>query len=154
MLAKLVALPAVIVALSGCGQSRSEHTPDLTKLPLVRGARVLVQVRQCDPGANAFCAWELVVAGPGYRSSAALVKAEHFHLKSLGWTSANADTGQQQAADSPGHRLRLTYATPDGDLRGIDLGWVKRSRTITLALSRAIFEHRSAISMLYEAGAS
>ena len=46
----------------------------------------------------------------------------------LGWTGANADTGQQRAADSPGHKLRLTYAPAAGDLQGIDLGWIKRSR--------------------------
>ncbi len=154
MLARLVAVPAVIVALAGCGQGNGQHTPNLAQLPLARGARVQVAVRRCDPGANAFCAWELLVSGSGYRSSIALLHAEHRQLKSLGWTSADADTGQQQAADSPGHRLRLTYATPDGDLRGIDLGWIKRSRTLTLALSRAMFAHTVAISVLYEEGAS
>jgi hypothetical protein len=74
-------------------------------------------------------------------------------LKS-GWTGADADSGEQRAADSPGHKLRVTYATAYGDLKGIDLGWIKRSRKLTLALSRAIFDHAAAMSMLLEVGAS
>lgn len=152
--ASVIAVFVLVVALGGCGQGSVRRTPDLSQLPLVTGAQVLAEVRQCDAGANAFCGWELVVAARGYRSSDALAKAEHLHLKALGWTGANADTGQQRAADSPGHKLRVTYAPANGDLQGIDLGWIKRSRRITLALSRAMFEHTSALSVLYEEGAS
>jgi hypothetical protein len=150
----LLALPALIVTLAGCGQSGASHTPDLARLPLVRGARIVSQVRRCDPGANAFCGWELVVVNPRYRSSDALLRGEHRRLLKLGWTGANADTGEEHAADSPGRKLRLTYATAYGDLKGIDLGWIRRSRTVTLSLSRAMFEHASALSMLLEQGAS
>jgi hypothetical protein len=150
----VAAIGAGAVALGGCGQGNVQHTPSLAKLPLVPGARVVAQVRSCDPGANAFCAWELVVAASSYRSPEALAKAEHRYLESLGWTSANADTGQQRAQDSPGHKLRITYATPRGDLQGVELGFIKRARPIQLALSRAMFQRTSAISMLYEIGAS
>ncbi len=151
-----MALAAVLTAavLTGCGHSSTQHTPNLSQLPLVGGTRVVTSVRTCDPGKNAFCAWELVVSGERYRSSEALLKALHHYLRVRGWTSANADTGQQRAQDSPGHRLRVTYATADGDLRGIDLGWIKRSRPVQLALSRSIFEHVPTLSILYEEGAS
>ncbi len=88
------------------------------------------------------------------RSADALVKDEHALLLKNGWTGANAETGEQHAADSPGHKLRVTYATAFGDLKGIDLGWIKRSRTLTLALSHALFAHTAAMSMLLEMGAS
>ena len=48
----------------------------------------------------------------------------------------------------------MTYATAYGDLKGIDLGWIKRSRTITLALSRALFDRASAMSVMLEVGSS
>jgi hypothetical protein len=161
-LARRAVVPTVIVALAAavalavaaCGGHNAQHTPNLAQLPLVDGTRVVTSVRTCDPGKNAYCAWELVVSGARYRSSEALLKALHHYLRVRGWTSANADTGQQRAQDSPGHRLRVTYATADGDLRGIDLGWIKRSRPVQLALSRSIFEHVPTLSILYEAGAS
>ena len=105
-------------------------------------------------GANAFCAWELLVVGPRYRSSDQLVKDEHALLLKSGWSGGDADTGDQHAADSPGHKLRVTYATPSGDLRDIVLGSIKRSRQLTLALSHVMFVRSAAMSMLLEVGAS
>ena len=150
----VLALPALIATLAGCGQSSAQHSPDLARLPLVRGARILAEARRCDRGANVFCAWELVVVATGYRTSDALLRSEHRRLLKLGWTGANADTGEEKAADSPGHKLRVTYATAYGDLKGIDLGWIKRSRQTTLTLSKAMFQHSPALSMLLEEGAS
>ena len=150
----VLALPALIATLAGCGQSSAQHVPDLARLPLVRGARVLTEARRCDRGTNVFCAWELVVVAPGYRTSDALLRSEHRRLLKLGWTGANADTGEEKAADSPGHKLRVTYATAYGDLKGIDLGWIKRSQKTTLTLSKAMFQHSSALSMLLEEGPS
>jgi hypothetical protein len=149
-----VAAALVALVLAGCGQSAAQRTPDLGRLPLVKGAQISLEVKRCDKGANAFCAWELVVIAPRYRSADRLLKDEHHLLNHSGWTNGNADTGQQQAADSPGHKLRVTFATAAGDLQGIDLGWIKRSRKITLALSHAMFEHAAAMSMLLEIGAS
>jgi hypothetical protein len=142
------------MALAGCGQSDGQHTPDLAQLPLVQGTRVLLRVRTCDPGANAFCAWELVVAGDHFRSSEALMNAEHHHLRLLGWTSANADTGNQDAQDSPGHKLRVTYATPLSDLQNVEVWGVKRAPQIQHALSTVMFARTPALSILYELGAS
>jgi hypothetical protein len=148
----LALLPALAVVLVGCGQSGGGGTPDATRLPLAKGARVVASVRQCDAGSNAFCDVQLVVVGRRYPSSEALLGAEHQRLLSLGWTGANADTGEQHAADSPGHKLRVTYATAFGDLLGLDLGWIHRSGTVVLALSRAMFDRSATMSILLEKG--
>ena len=140
------------VALSGCGAT-GPRTPDLSRLPLVPGARIALQVRVCDTGANSYCGWEVVVVAPGYRDSDLLLTLERRHLKKLGWSAATGDIGSEHAADSPGHRLRLSYATPTQDLQGVDLGFIRRSRPVTLALSRAFFEHVPTLSMLLEVGA-
>jgi hypothetical protein len=151
----LAALSGLVAGLLvGCGQGSSQHTPPLARLPLVKGSRISVQVLRCDAGANAFCAWELVVAGPRYRSSEALLRSEHGLLIRRGWSGAGADVVDEHAADSPGHKLRVTYATDYGDLKAIDLDWTKRARKITVALSRAIFDHVPTMSMLLEQGAS
>lgn len=142
---------ATLGALAGCGQS-SGGTPDIAKLPLPPGAMVALKVQRCDKGANAFCALELVVTSTRAPNSDSLVKAEQLVLRANGWTGANADTGEQKADDSPGHKLRVTYATAFGDLLGIDNGWIKRSRKVTLALSAALFRRTPTMSMLLEAG--
>jgi hypothetical protein len=147
------ALLAPLALLAGCGQS-GVKVPDSTRLPLVSGARVVQQVRQCDRGANAFCSLELVVVDPRYRNSLDLLTGEHQHLMSLGWTGANAEIGEERAADSPGHKLRVTFSTAGGDLKGIDLGWIHRSRKTALALSHALFAHSSALSVMLEYGPS
>jgi hypothetical protein len=118
----------------------------------VSGASVVARVNECDRGASAFCAIELVVAGPRFRSSIDLVKGERNRLKRSGWTGVAPDDGQQRAAESPGLKLRITYATAQADLEGIDLGWIKRPRTITLGLARTMFDRSPAMSILLEAG--
>jgi hypothetical protein len=147
-----LALAALIVTLAGCGAGGGRRTPELAHLPLVGGARIVAQAQRCDAGANAFCSVELVVVDSRYRSSEALLNGEHDRLRSVGWTGANGYTGDEHAADSPGHKLRVTYATADGDLKGVDLGWIQRTRTITLALSRALFNREPALSVLLEIG--
>ena len=146
---------AIVLAVSGCGGGSSKsHQPTLTQLPLVDGANVVAQVRQCDKGANAYCAIEMVITDPRYKTSTDLVDQEHKKLRSHGWTGGTGDTANQKAADSPGHKLRVTYATASGDLRGVDLGSIQRSRKITLALSRALFDQSPAMSVMLEVGAS
>jgi hypothetical protein len=140
--------------LGGCGQSAPGRPPDIAQLPLVPGASVAVHMRQCDKGANAFCAVEAVVVAPRYKDSLSLVQDEKRHLLALGWAADSGDTGEQKAAESPGHKLRLTYATALGDLKGIDLEWIKRPRPIGVALARAMFDGRPAMSVLLEPGAS
>lgn len=149
-----VALAALVLAIAGCGESASPHAPDLAQLPLVSGSQISLKVPRCDKGANAFCGWEVVVTAPRYQSSDRLLKDEHRLLMHDGWTAGDADADEQHAADSPGHKLRVTYATAYADLKGIDLGRIKRSRKTALTLSRAMFQHTAAMSMLLEVGAS
>jgi hypothetical protein len=144
---------ALGLLVAGCGSS-GPRVPAVAKLPLISGASVIVRAQQCDRGADPYCSVELVIADPQFRSSAELMKAERRRLTGLGWTLANGDTGSEHAADSPGHRLRVTYATPESDLQGIVLGWIKRPRSITLALSHQLFIRSSALSMMLELGPS
>jgi hypothetical protein len=149
----LALLPiAVVVSVVACGQQSTTQSPALSQLPLVDGARIVTNVRECDKGANAFCAIELVVVGPRYKSSVDLVKAQRARLKGSGWTGVAPDDGQQRAAESPGQKLRITYATAAADLLGIDLEWIKRPHPITLALANAMFARSPAMSILLEAG--
>jgi hypothetical protein len=148
-------LPWLIVPLAlfgGCGQGGGGKAPELSGLPLVSGARVVQQVRKCDRGANAFCALEIVIVASRYRDSLDLLAGEQGHLRSLGWTGASPEIGEERAADSPGHKLRVTYATAYGDLKGIDLGWIHRSRKTAVALSHALFDHAPTLSMMLEQG--
>jgi hypothetical protein len=145
---------AIAALLTACGAGNQTRAPDLHKLPLVDGARVVSQTRVCDRGANPFCGIELVVVAPRYRSSTDIVSGEHTQLRRHGWTGVNADIGQERAADSPSHALRVTYAAATGELNGIELGWIKRSQTTALALSRTLFDRAPAMFVLLEVGSS
>lgn len=145
---------ALALAAAGCGQSATSRRPNLVGVPLTGGTRVVAHVRRCDSGANSYCAVQLVIVGTRYRSSTGLLASERHHLHSLGWTSANADTGAEHAADSPGHKLRLTYATAALDLQAYDLGWIERSHMIAKAMSRTMFARVPALSLMLETGSS
>ncbi len=147
------ALLVLGAALAGCGSS-ANHTPALGTLPLVPGTKIVAQARQCDTGSNPYCAVQIVLIGRSYKNSQALLGVERERLVSLGWTREGADTGNEHSADSPGHKLRVTYATALADLTGIDLGWIKRPRPITLALSRSVFQRTPALSMMLELSTS
>jgi hypothetical protein len=148
------ALALSVIALSACGSSGSSRSLTLDKLPLIRGARVVVQARQCDSGANAYCAVEAVIVDQRAGSSGAFVSSEHQFLRKLGWTSGAGDNGNERSAESPGSKVRVTYATAAGDLTGIDLGWIKRPRAITLSLSRLMFARTPAMSVMLEVGSA
>jgi hypothetical protein len=150
----VVAAIVAAAALAGCGAGGGGRAPTLSSLPLVSGARILTEVRRCDPGANAFCALELVVVGTRYKTSTEMVLSEHHKLHQLGWTGTGPDTGAEHADESPGHKLRLTYSTAYGDLQGIDLGTIQRPWPITFSLSRTLFDQAPAMSMLLELGNS
>lgn len=136
--------------LSGCGTS--SRTPSLHGLPLASGASIQVDQKVCNGGSAAYCALEMVVRGPSYPNSRALAMAEKALLAKSGWSKVNAPIGLEMAADSPGHRLRVTYAGAGAELQAIDLGWITRSRRISLALSRAIFGRHAAMAVLLETG--
>jgi hypothetical protein len=142
---------AVAAAVAACG-SQSARTPSTSRLPLVTGSSVIVNVRECNHGANPYCAQEMVVEGGQYRSPKDLLFAERNYLRSQGWTSATPNTGVELAAESPGHKLRVTYATALQDLKGIDLSWIARPWSVTSALDRAVFDRVPTMSMLLEVG--
>ena len=151
---RLAALLVPVVALAGCGHSASHTTLSLQQLPLVPGAKVATKIRQCDRGSNAFCALELVIVAPNYRNSNALEMAEHKWVRAAGWKGVGGDTVYENAAESPGHKLRVTYATAIDDLRAVDLGFINRPPTIAVALSHTMFGLVSAMSVLLESGDS
>jgi hypothetical protein len=141
--------------LAGCGAaSKPQRTPAASSLPLVPGSQIVQQVRRCDHGSNAFCSIDLVVRNRNYRSSDFLARDESRVLRQHGWSQADGDTGLQSAANSPGHKLRLTYATASGDLREIVLHVITRPWPITYALSTAMFDRAATMSMRLEVGAS
>jgi hypothetical protein len=137
--------------LAGCG-SGGARTPSLSGLPLVAGAQVVAQEKACDPGAAAYCALQLVVVDPQYHTSTDLVAGEHRLLLAHKWSGATGDTAAQKAADSPGHKLRVTYATAADDLTGSEFKFIQRTHSIDVALSHTMFARQSAMSVMLEIG--
>jgi hypothetical protein len=148
----VVAVALAAGALAGCGGNGGDRTPDLGKLPLSPGSRIVARVRQCDAGANAYCAVELVVVDPAWHDSGSLVFAEKRILAHHGWTADRGAIGDEHAAESPGDKLRVTYASAYGDLKDIELGWIKRSHAISVALSHTLFDRSAAMSVMLEIG--
>jgi hypothetical protein len=136
--------------LVGCGGG--SHTPHLSSLPLVPGARVVTNVRRCDRGANPYCTLELVVVDSSYASSRSFVLAERDLLKGHGWSGASPQTADELADTSPGNKLRITYASAYVDLKGVDLGWIQRSPAVQRSLSRQLFVGSPAMSALLQPG--
>lgn len=143
----------VTVAVAGCGGDAPRH-PSLSSVPLVGGGEVAARANACDAGANAYCALDVVVVNPHFKSAQDLVVNERRWLKRNRWILVSAQTGDEMAADSPGDRLRVTFATAILDLKDIELGWIKRPRGIALALSHALFDREPAMSMSLVAGPS
>ena len=156
---RLRAVPALLVlalpglALAGCGSGGAAGPLSLSNLPLIPGASIVAQTRLCDRGANAFCTIEAVIVDKQAHSSGGLVANEHEHLHSLGWTTSAGDDGDEVAADSPGHKLRVTYATALDDLIGLDEKWIKsRPWPIWASLVQTMFSRTPAMSIMLEAG--
>lgn len=141
-------------SVAACGSSSTSRTPDLAGVPLTSGAKVLASVRRCDRGANPFCSVQLVIQDSAYANSTELLHAERDRLKSLGWSTANADTGDEHAADSPRGTLHLIYGTAALELKGLDLGWTQRAPIIVRTLAKAMFDRASALSLMLETGSS
>jgi len=139
------------LGLAGCGQGGSISTP---RLPLVYGAHVVQRSRLCDKGQHVYCGLYEVVYDSRYRGSQALMSAERRHLQSVKWSVGQGDIGQEQSAVSPDHKYRLTYATSEGELRAIDLGWVHRPSAVSQALAHAMFDQTAALEVTVAAGPS
>lgn len=112
----------------------------------------MAQARQCDRGANPFCAVELILVDGRFRSSGDLVTREGRVLRQAGWSKASGDFGQEQGADSRGHRLHVAYGTALADLMGVAERWIKRPHAFALALSRQVFAREPAMSLMLETG--
>jgi hypothetical protein len=146
-------LALCVLALAGCGgHGAGKSTPDPAALPLVHGSKVVMQMTECDRGANAFCGVELVVVNRRTESSGALVTKERNQLRKLGWNLGLGDIPAEWSASSPDGKLRIVYATASADLLGIDLGWIVRSPAVALALGRTMFDRQPAMSIMLETG--
>jgi len=150
----LLSLAALVCGLAGCGNGGPRTPLEASALPFVGGARVIAQARECDRGANAFCALELVAVDSRYETSDDFLVAEREYLHALGWSLAGAQAGGEAGAQSPGNRLRLTYSTASSDLQQIELGLIGRAQTIEVALSRTLFDRTPAMSLMLEEGSS
>jgi hypothetical protein len=148
-------LAACLLALAllpaGCGGG-GRRMPDLARLPLPPGSRIVARAHRCDGGANAYCAQELVVVDQRFHSAQALLQAERHLLHRRGWTGSYADNGLESSDYSPGNDLHVTFSSAPEDLQAIDLGWIHREEPIKQALSSAIFAHRAALSVYLEIG--
>lgn len=141
-----------LVALAGCGSATPTRPVSLRQLPLVSGAQIISQTRECDTGSNGFCALEAVVVDHSAANSGALTAAEDHLLHRLGWKSSAGDDGDEVAANSPGQKLRVTFATAIDDLIGLDERWITRASSIKMALDRAMFDRTPAMSIMLEVG--
>jgi hypothetical protein len=147
---------AVVAAagVAGCGVGAGSRAVGVTQVPLPGGAQIVTRVRSCDRGANPYCSEQLVVVGPSFGTSMALEMSEKQLLAKRGWTTTKGADGNQKAADSPGHELRLYYATAYDDLLGIDSNWIQRAPPISHGLSTAMFDRAPAISVMLVRGSS
>lgn len=149
----LLALALSGLALAGCGSGGSSPRQlALSQIPLVPGATIVTQARQCDSGTNAFCAVQAVIVDKQAHSSGDLVTNEHSQLHKLGWTTSAGDDGDERAADSPGHKIRVTYATALDDLIGLDEKWIKRPWPIWAGLYQSMYNRTPAMSIMVEVG--
>lgn len=154
--AGVVVVAAVIVAVvvAATGRGGTPRAIGLKDIPLVAGTRVQTVARSCDRGVHPYCSVQVVITGERYPTSQALRDAYGANLLKLGWTSAKGPDGPETAADSPGHELRLTYATAYEDLLGVDSNWIQRTPAISHALSSALFARVPALSIMLLRGSS
>jgi hypothetical protein len=151
LVAAMVAVALVIVA---SGRGATPRAIGLKNIPMVAGTRVTSQVRSCDHGVNSYCALQVVVVGDRYASPHALRATYGANLLKLGWAMTKGPDGNETAADSPGHELRLTFATAYEDLLGVDSNWIQRTAAISHALSSAMFNRAPALSIMLVRGSS
>ena len=150
----VVAAVVVVAVVVITGRGGTPRAIGLRNIPLPAGVRVVTHVRSCDRGVHPYCAIQVVIVGDRYTSSAALRATYAQRLAKLGWTTAKGPDGNETAADSPGHELRLTYATAYEDLLGVDSNWIQRTAAISHSLSNAMFDRSPALSLMLLKGSS
>jgi hypothetical protein len=148
----IVVAVAIVVATTGRGGT--PRAIGLKDIPTVPGARVMTRVRSCDRGVHPYCALQVIMVGGRYGTSLALRQAYEARLLKLGWTTTKGPDGNETAADSPAHELRLTFATAYEDLLGVDSNWIQRTAEVTHALSTTMFDRAPALSVMLLRGAS
>jgi hypothetical protein len=141
-----------LVALAGCGSASSTSSFNAGQLPLLPGSTIVAQAKKCDGGSNPYCALEAIVVNHRFASSGAFVASEDQRLHQLGWKFSAGDDGDEVAANSPGQKLRLTFATAQNDLIGIDEHWITRQWPIEWSASQLMFRRTPAMSVMLEAG--
>jgi hypothetical protein len=147
-----VVVIGAVVATTGRGGT--PRAIGLRNIPLPAGTRVVTRVRSCDRGVNPYCTLQVVVTGDRYPTSTALRAAYGQQLAKLGWTTAKGPDGNETAADSPGHELRLTFATAYEDLLGVDSKWIQRTAAISHSLSAMMFDRAPTLSIMLLRGSS
>ena len=151
--ATALVLLAAAVPLAGCAEGSAPGRPALSELPRVARTRVLADVRSCDAGSHPYCAREIVLASPHrFIDSGVLKVAERTLLHNSGWHRTEGQTYDEFAAESPGNRLRVTYATAEQDLLAVDERRIQRPAAIVRALSQTLFQRQPALSVLLQAG--
>ena len=150
----LTVVVVVVAVLVATGRGGTPRAVGLTNIPLPPGTRVVTNVRSCDRGVHPYCAVQVVVVGDRYPNSAALRATYAKQLTKLGWTTARGADGNETAADSPGHELRLTFATALEDLLGVDSNWIQRTAAISHSLSSTVFDRTPALSIMLQLGSS
>ena len=151
IVAAMVVVALVIVATGRGGTPRAIGLRDI---PMIPGTRVLTTVHSCDRGVNPYCSVQVVIVGDRYRTSQALRETYGAKLLQLGWTTTKGPDGNETAADSPGHELRLTFATAYEDLLGVDSNWIQRTSAISHSLSSAMFDRAPTLSIMLLRGSS
>jgi hypothetical protein len=151
LVAAVLAAAIVIVAT---GRGGTPRDIGLRNIPLVSGTRVFTKVRSCDRGVHPYCALQVILVGGRGTTSQTLRKSYGANLLKLGWTTTKGPDGNETAADSPGHELRLTFATAYEDLLGIDSNWIQRTAAISHSLSTVMFNRAPALSIMLLRGSS
>ena len=150
----VAAMVVVAVAIVATGRGGTPRAVGLKNIPTIPGTRMLTKVRSCDRGVNPYCSVQVVLVGDRYRTSQALRETYGATLLKRGWTTTKGPDGDETAADSPGHELRLTFATAYEDLLGIDSNWIQRTPAISHSLSSAMFDGAPTLSIMLLRGSS
>jgi hypothetical protein len=146
-----LAVGLLALTASACGGAGTLDSPHP---PLVSGARVVYQEKNCDAGQHVFCGVEMVVADRQLTSSGALVTEEARRLQRLGWTLQQGEINQESSALSPSGKLRIIYASAPQELLAIDFGWATRTPALISSLDRSMLNRTPAILLVLEAGPS
>ena len=113
---------------AGSADSRPRRPRLERRFPLDRGhpdRRPSAPAATAGPTPTARSSWWWSAAATRARGADDAASAST--CKSLGWGIRSPRPAPERAAESPGHKLRLVYATAAYDLQAVDLGWIQRA---------------------------